>query len=104
VPCPHSLDDYLNDWIAAAGIGDDKKGPLFRSFKKGDKLTENAVTRSDMLYMIKRRAKAAGPAYPTPPAVILSVRPASPRICSTAALSSMLSRLRPISRRVHQAL
>jgi integrase len=57
VPCHHSLDDYLHDWIAAAGIGEDKKGPLFRSFKKGDRLTENAVTRSDVLYMIKRRAK-----------------------------------------------
>jgi site-specific recombinase XerC len=34
VPCPHSLDDYLNDWIAAAGIGQDQKGPLFESFKK----------------------------------------------------------------------
>jgi len=41
VPCHHSLDQYLDEWIAAAGIGDDKKGPLFRSFKKGDKLTAN---------------------------------------------------------------
>jgi integrase/recombinase XerD len=65
VPCHHSLDDYLNDWIAAAGIGEDKKRPLFRSFKKGDRLTENAVTRSDVLYMIKRRAKAAGLPYST---------------------------------------
>ena len=65
VPCHHSLEDYLHDWIAAAGIGEDKKGPLFRSFKKGDKLTENAVTRSDVLYMIKRRAKAAGLPYST---------------------------------------
>src|SRR5215470_13814987 len=58
VPCHHSLDEYLDAWIAAAGIGDDKKGPLFRSFKKGDKLTANPMTRSDVLYMIKRRAKA----------------------------------------------
>jgi integrase/recombinase XerD len=52
-------------WIAAAGIGSDKKGALFRSFKKGDKLTDNAVTRSDVLYMIERRAKAAGLPYST---------------------------------------
>ena len=32
---------------------------LFRSFKKGDKLTGNPITRSDVLYMIKRRAKGA---------------------------------------------
>jgi site-specific recombinase XerD len=65
VPCHHSLDEYLDAWIAAAGIGDDKKGPLFRSFKKGDKLTGNPMIRSDVLYMIKRRAKGAGLPYST---------------------------------------
>jgi len=43
----------------AAKIGEDKKGSLFRSFKKGDNLTPNPMTRSDVLYMIKRRVKAA---------------------------------------------
>ena len=62
VPCHHSLDEYLDAWIAAAGIGGDKKGPLFRSFKKGDKLTGNPMIRSDVLYMIKRRAKGSRPA------------------------------------------
>jgi integrase/recombinase XerD len=65
VPCHHSLDEYLDAWIAAAGIGDDKKGPLFRSFEKGDKLTGNPMIRSDVLYMIKRRAKAAALTYST---------------------------------------
>ncbi len=65
VPCHHSLDEYLDAWIAAARIGEDKKGPLFRSFKKGDKLTTNPMTRSDVLYMIKRRAKAAALPYST---------------------------------------
>src|SRR5216683_108777 len=61
VPCHHSLDEYLDAWIAAAGIGDDKKGPLFRTFKKGEKLTGNPIIRSDVLYMIKRRAKGGRP-------------------------------------------
>src|SRR5215472_9417459 len=65
VPCHHSLDEYLDGWIAAAGIGGDKKGPLFRTFKRGDKLTDNAMIRSDVLYMIKRRAKGAGLPYST---------------------------------------
>jgi hypothetical protein len=65
VPCHHSLDEYLDAWIAAAGIGDDKKGLLFRTFKRGDKLTDNAMMRSDVLYMIKRRAKGAGLPYST---------------------------------------
>jgi hypothetical protein len=37
-----------------------QKGPLFRSFKKGNKLITNPLTRTDVLYMIKRRARAAG--------------------------------------------
>ncbi len=83
MPCHHSLDEYLDAWIAAAGIGGDKKGPLFRSFKKGDKLTTNQSTRSDVLYMIKRRAKGA--ASPTLPAAILFERPELLPICKTAA-------------------
>jgi len=63
VPCHHSLDEYLDAWITAAGIGDDKKGPLFRTFKKGNKLTDNPITRSDVLYMIKRRARDAALVY-----------------------------------------
>jgi integrase/recombinase XerD len=65
LPCHHSLDQYLNAWIAAASISGDKKGPLFWSFKKGDKLTGDPMIRSDVLYMIKRRAKGAALPYST---------------------------------------
>jgi site-specific recombinase XerD len=102
VPCHHSLDEFLDAWIAAAGIGDEKKGPLFRSFKKGDKLTDNPITRSDVLYMIKRRAKPRRPPCPTPPAATLFARPGLQPIFKTAARSSMPSRSQPTSRRVPQ--
>jgi integrase/recombinase XerD len=65
VPCHHALDEYLDVWIRAAGIGEDKKGPLFRSIRKGNKLTSNALTRSDVFYMIKRRAREAALPYST---------------------------------------
>ncbi len=65
VPCHPSLEEFLNVWVAAAGIGRDKKGPLFRSMSKGDKLTDNPMTRFDVLHMIKRRAQAAGLPYST---------------------------------------
>jgi integrase len=35
LPCHQSLDECLDAWIAAAGICGDKKGPLFRTFKRG---------------------------------------------------------------------
>src|ERR1700704_2452222 len=30
MPCHHKLEGYLDAYIDAAGIGDDRKGPLFR--------------------------------------------------------------------------
>lgn len=47
-------------YIAAAGITDQKKEPLFRSVDKRCQLTNNPMTRTDVLRMIKRRAVAAG--------------------------------------------
>ena len=42
VPCHHNLATYLDAWINAAGIAAEKKGPLFRAIRKGNKLTEAA--------------------------------------------------------------
>lgn len=42
VPCHHKLEECLDVWVQAAGIGGDKKGPLFRTIRKGDKLTEKS--------------------------------------------------------------
>src|SRR5260370_16129637 len=50
---------YLDAWVNAAGIAGDKKGLLFRSIRKGGALTENPMTRTDVLRMIKRRAAEA---------------------------------------------
>jgi integrase/recombinase XerD len=65
VPCHHNLATYLDAWIEAAKIVDDKKGPLFRAIRKGNKLTDNAMAREDVLAMIKRRAAGAALPYST---------------------------------------
>ena len=65
VPCHHNLEEYLDAWIKVAGIAGDQKGPLFRSVRKGDKLTENPMNRTDVLRMIKRRAAEAALPYST---------------------------------------
>jgi integrase/recombinase XerD len=65
VPCHHALGKFLDDWIGAAGIGADKKGWLFSSIGKGDRLTKHRMDTNDMLRMIKRRAKHAGLPYST---------------------------------------
>jgi integrase/recombinase XerC len=40
VPCHPELEAYLAVWTKAAGIGRDKKVPLFRSIGKGERLSE----------------------------------------------------------------
>ena len=59
VPCHHSLEKLLDDYIAAAGIAGDPNGPLFRS--TGRKTGERqALWQQDVYRMIQRRAGAAG--------------------------------------------
>jgi site-specific recombinase XerD len=61
VPCHHSLDEYLDEYIAAAGIAGDEDGPLFRTAAgKSRTLTRNPMWQQDAYRMIQHRARAAG--------------------------------------------
>lgn len=59
VPCHHTLERFLDDYIAAAGIGGDTDGPLFRSVGRKTGRGE-AMWQQDVYRMIQRRATAAG--------------------------------------------
>lgn len=57
IPCHHKLEAYLDAYIAAAAIGNDRKGPLFRAANRKTKtLTMRPLSRTDIWYMIQRRA------------------------------------------------
>jgi site-specific recombinase XerD len=59
VPCHHSLEKLLDDYLAAAGIAGDADGPLFRT--TGRKTGQaHALWQQDAYRMIQRRAAAAG--------------------------------------------
>lgn len=60
VPAHHNAELYVDEYLAAAGIAAEKKGPLFRSLGKTRALTLNPMARTDVLRMIKRRSAAAG--------------------------------------------
>jgi site-specific recombinase XerD len=61
MPCHHKLEDYLDAYIKAAGIADDRKGPLFRpAIGKTKKLGAGAMSRTDVWSMVRRRAVDAG--------------------------------------------
>jgi site-specific recombinase XerD len=58
VPVHHVAEEYLDAYIEAAGIAEEKKSPLFRSFGKfGRGLSEKRISRFDAWSMIKRRKK-----------------------------------------------
>ena len=61
MPCHHKLEQYLDAYIEAAGIADDKKGPLFRAaIGRTGKLSDRPMSRVDAWYMVRRRATDAG--------------------------------------------
>lgn len=61
MPCHHSLDAYLADYMEAAGLAAEPKGYLFRSARpRRNELTDNPLGQADAYRMIRRRALAAG--------------------------------------------
>ena len=61
MPAHHTLEEYLDAYLHAAGIAADHKGPLFRSAtRRGDALTPNPMRPADVWRMIRRRAAKAG--------------------------------------------
>jgi len=60
VPAHHNAEQYMDAYIDAAGIRDQRHGPLFRTLDSRRRLTTNRMHRNDVLRMVKRRAKRAG--------------------------------------------
>jgi site-specific recombinase XerD len=59
VPAHHNAEAYVDAYLDAAGIGGDKKSPLFRTVSRNRSLTPRRMHRADVLRMIKRRARRA---------------------------------------------
>lgn len=61
VPVHHKAEEYVDAYLAAAGMSEERKGPLFRTAAGRTKtLTGNRLTENDALRMIKRRCKEIG--------------------------------------------
>src|SRR5207245_6241004 len=60
VPAHHNAELYVDAYLDGAGIREEKKSPLFRSVDHRRMITPNAMARTDVLRMIKRRAAEAG--------------------------------------------
>ncbi len=61
IPCRHDLQGFILEYVAAAGIADQKHGPLFRSaVRRERRLTLTGLPANEMCKMVKRRLKDAG--------------------------------------------
>ncbi|MGP0076199.1 MAG: tyrosine-type recombinase/integrase [Bryobacteraceae bacterium] len=61
VPCHHNLEDYLDEYIAAAGIAGNQDAPLFQTAAgKTGTLTGKAMWQQDAYRMIQRRTRHTG--------------------------------------------
>lgn len=62
LPCHHNLDQYLEEWIAAAGLAAKPEAPLFPTLRHS-RLAEDAlrpIQQANVHLMIQKRALAAG--------------------------------------------
>ena len=60
LPVHHTAEAYLDAYLDAAGIADEKGEPLWRTLTRGRELSGRRLSRVDVFRMIKRRVKAAG--------------------------------------------
>jgi site-specific recombinase XerD len=61
MPCHHALEDYLHAYIDGCGLGENPKGPLFRTIARGTgRLSDTPLPQANAFQMVRRRAKAAG--------------------------------------------
>ena len=57
----HVLEEYMDAYLAATGLSEQKGTPLFRTARgKTGQLTENRMSQPDAWSMLQRRAKKAG--------------------------------------------
>lgn len=60
VPAHHNAEAYLDAYLEASGIAQDKRSPLFRTVDRSRKLTPDPMTRIDVFRMIKRKTEDLG--------------------------------------------
>jgi len=60
VPAHHKAEAHVDAWIDAAGIGEERKLPLFRTFGRNGEVTARFLYEADVLRMVKVRGKAIG--------------------------------------------
>ncbi|CAB3804445.1 Tyrosine recombinase XerC [Paraburkholderia ultramafica] len=61
MPCHHTLEAYLHEYLEQTGLRDEPTGPLFRTIARGTgQLSTTPLPQANAYAMVRRRALAAG--------------------------------------------
>jgi site-specific recombinase XerD len=61
MPCHHTLEAYLHEYLEQTGLRDEPRGPLFRTIARGTgQLSSTPLPQANAYAMVRRRALAAG--------------------------------------------
>lgn len=60
MPCHHTLEEYLEDYVEAAGLAGQPKAWLFQPTRKRDELAGTRLLPARAFEMVRRRAAQAG--------------------------------------------
>lgn len=60
IPCRHDLEQFIHDYLAAAGVALENDAPLFRSLDRRRRITARGIHRVEVHNMLKRRLRRAG--------------------------------------------
>lgn len=61
MPCHHTLEHFLHDYLAGCGLAEDRKGYVFRTIDRTtQRLSERPMAQANTWEMIRRRARQAG--------------------------------------------
>jgi site-specific recombinase XerD len=61
MPCHHTLEAYLHEYLEQTGLRDEPKSPLFRTVARGTaQLSPRPLPQANAYAMVRRRALAAG--------------------------------------------
>ena len=60
LPAHHLAETYVDAYLDAAGVREDRKGWLFRAVDPRRRLTNRRLSETDVFRMIKRHAEAGG--------------------------------------------
>jgi len=61
VPCHHTLEAYLHDYLDGCGLREDRKGYVFRAIDRDTKtLSDRPLPQANVWQMIRRRGRQAG--------------------------------------------